>query len=92
MLCKVTHCTVHNLANTRPHQLRWCDKERNLEFGKELKNKYILELAQNVMWSTYDIQMMVWNALRCKHGGVVTQKRGRENNVVKEKFIWNLGI
>ena len=36
----------HNLTNTRPHQLRWGDKERNLEFGKELKTKYILELAQ----------------------------------------------
>ena len=27
MLCKVTHCTGHVLANTRPHQLRWGDQE-----------------------------------------------------------------
>ena len=27
MLCKVTHCTGHILANTRPHQLHWGDWE-----------------------------------------------------------------
>ena len=27
MLCKVTHCTGRVLANTRPHQLRWGDRE-----------------------------------------------------------------
>ena len=25
MLCKVTHCAGHILANTRPRQLHWCD-------------------------------------------------------------------
>jgi len=27
ILCKVTHCTGHVSANTRPHQLRWGDWE-----------------------------------------------------------------
>ena len=27
MLCKVTHCAGHISANTRPHQLRWGDRE-----------------------------------------------------------------
>ena len=27
MLYKVTHCAGHVLANTRPHQLRWGDRE-----------------------------------------------------------------
>ena len=27
MLCKVTHCAGRVLANTRPHQLRWGDRE-----------------------------------------------------------------
>ena len=27
MLCKVTHCAGHVSANTRPHQLRWGDRE-----------------------------------------------------------------
>ena len=27
MLCKVTHCAGHIFANTRPHQLRWGDRE-----------------------------------------------------------------
>ena len=27
MLCKVTHCAGRVSANTRPHQLRWGDRE-----------------------------------------------------------------
>ena len=27
MLCKVTHCAGHILANTRSHQLRWDDQK-----------------------------------------------------------------
>ena len=27
MLCKITHCARHILANTRPHQLSWDDWE-----------------------------------------------------------------
>ena len=35
-----------------------------LNLVRNLKNKYILELAQNVTWSTYNIQMIVWNAFK----------------------------
>ena len=27
IICEVTHCIGHALANTRPHQLRWGDRE-----------------------------------------------------------------
>ena len=31
-VCKVTHCTGRISANTRPHQLRWGDREMETVF------------------------------------------------------------
>ena len=38
MLCKVTHCAGRVLANTRPHQLRWDDREMGTAIYLMYKN------------------------------------------------------
>ena len=48
MLCKVTHCAGRVSANTRPHQLRWGDRE---SIGKLLSG-YILCVSKRISIAT----------------------------------------
>ena len=52
MLCKVTHCAGRVSANTRPHQLRWGDREMGTAISY-IKCSQVTDLILKVGRSSY---------------------------------------
>ena len=48
MLCKVTHCAGRVSANTRPHQLRWGDREMGTAIISCVECSQVAGLIQKV--------------------------------------------
>ena len=61
MLCKVTHCTGHVLANTRPHQLCWGD----WEIGTATSCTECSQVAGLIHMTCKHIRNMVYNIYSC---------------------------
>ena len=64
MLCKVTHCAGRVSANTRPHQLRWGDREMGTAIISCVECSQVAGLIQKVGGSSLEASSLRAAVLR----------------------------
>ena len=64
MLCKVSHCAGRISANTRPHQLRWGDREMGTAIISCVECSQVAGLIQKVGGSSLEASSLCAAVLR----------------------------